>query len=310
MASTWKDAASVFYWLNAIGREYNVPFPRDEEKRSEMYKELYPEIIAQAVHSDFRKEMAEYLEFGGFGNIRFRFEDYYAFKKEAKSFFLEWTLMHHQLGTYPQKSYFIMQRTMNEITITEQYGKLVFTMKDNNDRYPVVVRLSKKQLFLLKPFLAHNNIDESILDQPYDKLAKKLEGSEYYVLKYINSYDSQREKIVYWTYSMISSNVQELVEAFNQSVQGNFLPSFHPDEIPSPQIEQQRSTQRHHKHEKMRTNGKGTLNIHTYKKNTVLELKGEMIGFVHGKEFEWMGMPKPDLIPFIEQAFTARKKAS
>ena len=85
MASTWKDAASVFYWLNAIGREYNFPFPKDEEKRKEMYKELYPEIIAQAVHSDFRKEMEDHLEFGAFGDIRFRFEDYYGFKKEAKS---------------------------------------------------------------------------------------------------------------------------------------------------------------------------------------------------------------------------------
>ena len=310
MASTWKDAASVFYWLNAIGREYNFPFPKDEEKRKEMYKELYPEIIAQAVHSDFRKEMEDHLEFGAFGDIRFRFEDYYGFKKEAKSFFLEWTLMHHKIGQYPQKSYFIMQRTMNEITITEQYGKLVLTMKDNNDRYPVVVRLSKKQLFLLKPFLEHNNIDTSILSLSYKEIAKALEGLEYYVLKYINSYDAQREKIVYWTYSMIASNANELIESFNKSVQGSFLPSFHPDEIPSPKIEQQRSSQRQHRQEQIRTNGKGALKIHTYKNNTVLEIKGEMIGFVHQKEFEWMGMPRPDLIPFIEQAFTSRKKAS
>lgn len=310
MGSTWKDSASVFYWLNAIGREYNFPFPKDEEKRMKMYKELYPEIIAQAVHSDFRKEMVEYLEFGGFGNIRFRFDDYYAFKKESKTFFLDWTLRNHQIGLYPQKSYFIMQRSMDEVSITEQYGKLVFTMKDNDDRYPVVVRFSKKQLFLLKPFLEHNEIDTSILERPYAELAQALKGLSYYVLKYINSYDTTREKIVYWTYSMISSGAKELEEAFVQSVQGNFLPSFHPDEIPSPKIEQQRSTQRLHRQEQMRTNGKGTLHIHTYRKNTILEIKGEMIGFVHQKEFEWMGIPRPDLIPFIEEAFTARKKAS
>ncbi|MAA80426.1 MAG: hypothetical protein CL916_14315 [Deltaproteobacteria bacterium] len=310
MASTWKDAASVFYWLNAIGREYNFPFPKDEEKRKEMSKELYPEIIAQAVHADFRKEMEEYLEFGAFGNIRFRFDEYYTFKKESKSFFLDWTLRNHALGQYPQQSYFIMHRTIDEINIKEQYGKLVFTMKDNNDRYPVVIRLSKKQLFLLKPFLEHNNIDTSILNRSYDDIAKELEGLDYYVLKYINSYDSEREKIVYWTYSTIAATAQSLVESFTQSVQGQFLPSFHPDEIPSPKIEQNRSAQRHHRQEQIRTNGKGILNIHTYKQNTVLEIKGEMIGFVHQKEFEWMGKPRPDLIPFIEQAFTSRKKAS
>ena len=309
MASTWKDAESVFYWLNAIGREYNFPFPKDEERRTEMYKQLYPEIIAQAVHSDFRKEMEEHLEFGAFGSIRFRFEDYYGFKKEAKELFLDWTLRNHQIGQYPQGSYFVMLRTMDEISITEQYGKLVFTMKDNDDRYPVVVRLSKKQLFLLKPFLEHNSIDESILDRSYEEIAKRLEGLEYYVLKYINSYDSEREKIVYWTYSMISTNAQALIASFNKSVQGNFLPSFHPDEIPYPKIERHRTSQQH-RQEQIRTNGKGILKIHTYKSNTVLELKGEMIGFVHKKEFEWMGKPKPDLIPFVEQAFAARKKAS
>ena len=58
------------------------------------------------------------------------------------------------------------------------------------------------------------------------------------------------------------------------------------------------------------TNGKGHLIVHTFQKNTVLVLKGEMIGFVQEKRFEWMGNPRPELIPFIEEAFSSRKKAS
>ena len=203
-----------------------------------------------------------------------------------------------------------MQRSMDEITITEQYGKLLFTMKDNDDRYPVTIRFSKKQLFVLKPFLEHNDIDTSILDHPYTEIAKALEGLPYYVLKYINSYDTTREKIVYWTYSMISSGAKELEDAFVQSVHGNFLPGFHPGELPSPKIERHRNAQSQRIQEQIRTNGKGNLIIHTYKSNTVLEIKGEMIGFVHQRKFEWMSKPRPDLIPFIEQAFTSRKKAS
>ena len=59
-----------------------------------MYKNLYPEIIAQAVHSDFRKEMEDHLEF--------RHSEIYDFDlkttmgSKSKSFFLEWTLMNRK----------------------------------------------------------------------------------------------------------------------------------------------------------------------------------------------------------------------
>lgn len=309
MAATWKDAESVFYWLNAIGREYNFPYPKNEEQKQNLYMDLYPEIIEQAVHSDFRAEMTNFLESGTFGNIRFRYEDYYGFKNEAKRFFLDWTLTHQSIGIHPQKSYFIMKRSIDSLTITEQYGKLVFTIKDDNDRYPVVIRLSKKQLFLLKPFLKHHDIDESLLNAPPSHIEKALTGLEYCVLKYMNSYDSVRERIVYWTYAMIGHTSQAIEQSFLQSVAGNYLPSFHPQELPSPKIEQRRTAKKQRKSQ-IRTNGKGHLIVHTFQKNTVLVLKGEMIGFVQEKKFEWMGNPRPDLIPFIEEAFSSRKKAS
>ena len=311
MASTWKDAESVFYWINAIGREFNFPFPKNLEEKQQLYKDLYPKMIADAVHSDFESEMENFLDHGAFGNIRFRFEDYYGFKTEVKNFFIQWLVQHHTLPQYPQRSYFIMARTMNSVTIREENGKIVFSLQDDQDKYPIVIRFSKKQIFLLKPFLEANELDPSLLNGPLDTLAENLCGYEYYVLKYMNSFDSHKLKPIYWTYSLFSHDPAHLEASFVQSVEGKFLPSFHPEELPMPNVPTSsvycsKSIQK----VQIRTNGMGHLIAHYQKGNIALSIKGELIGFIQNGHFDWLCSPRPELVPFIEQLWTQNKEAS
>jgi hypothetical protein len=311
MAATWKDAESVFYWINAIGRELNVPFPKNVEERKEMQRTLYPKIIAAAVHSDFESEMEDFLDHGAFGDIRFRFEDYYGFKKEVRRLFIHWMLQNHTLCMYPQKSYFIMSRSMDTVHITEQNGRIVFSMQDDNDKYPVVVRLSKKQLFLLKPFLEANEIDIALLGGPLHELEQALVGRSYFILKYMNSFDSTKNKITYWTYSMISDDPKNLKEYFFKSIKGNFLPSFHPDDLPVPNIPSRYGfSSLSIKKDHIRTNGMGHLITHSKKGNVAISIKGELVGFVQKGRFDWLCTPRPELIPFINSLFSNRKRAS
>ena len=311
MASTWKDAESVFYWINAIGKELNFPFPKNLEEKKQLYKDLYPKMIADAVHSDFECEMEKFLDHGAFGNIRFRFEDYYGFKTEVKNFFIQWAVLHHTLPQYPHRSYFIMTRSMDRVSICEENGKIVFSFQDNKDKYPVVIRISKKQIFLLRVFLEANGLDTNLLHGPLDTLAQKLEGCTYYVLKYINSFDNHKAKPIYWTYSLFSHDANLLEASFLQSIEGKFLPSFHPEEIPMPILPtSSKYNSKSIQKIQIRTNGMGNIVAQYQKRNIALSIKGELIGFIQKGRFDWLCSPKPELIPFIEQLFSENKEAS
>jgi|GEM_PF-5553663 len=307
MAATWKDAESVVYWINGIGRGMNFPFPRSQEERRNLQRELYPKMIAQGIHSDFRKEMEDYLLHGTFGNIRFRYSEFYEFKKTVRALFLEWLLKRYSLPKIPRQSYFIMHRTADKICIKKQGYKLVFSIQDNNDKYPIVVRMSEKQLFLLKGLFEHNNLDLGLLKGPLSTLQEALQGVQFCILKYIHRYDESREKPIFWTYSMLSHSAKDLEAIFYKSVEGNFVPNFHPEALPKPQIDEVHvshtakiTTSHLHIHKK------GRINIHKMNDKICISFKNELICILHKDRFSWLCTPRHELIPSLEQALNLR----
>ena len=167
MGATRKDIDKVYYWIKNIGRELRVPFPKTAEAREEMELELYPKMVGEGSHCDFEIEMREYLQGENpYGSIRFRFEEISDFQQSVRSHFIDWTILNHSIGTLPRMSYFIMRKNIDEIQITKENGKLCFNIKDNRDRYPTKVKLSQKQLFLLKPFLSAHSLSEDLIHGP------------------------------------------------------------------------------------------------------------------------------------------------
>ena len=305
MAATWKDAESVAYWINGIGRGMNFPFPQDPEQKKQLQRELYPKMIEQGVHSDFVKEMEDYLDFGTFGNIRFRFSDYYEFKKVVREIFRDWLLENYEHSVFPRQSYFIMHRNMDELSIKKQGYKIVFSIQDNNDKYPVVIRMSEKQLFLLKPLLEQNNLDPLLINRPLPDLEKALKGVSFCVLKYLHCYNEDKKRPVYWTYSMLSPSADALKASFVKSVEGNFVPNFHPDALPKPLLTNKNGNTSSLPSQ-LHIHKKGKLKIHRNKTRVFLSFKNELIGVVHKDRFQWLCSPRLALIPFVEQVLNLR----
>ena len=173
--------------------------------------------------------------------------------------FIHYLLRHPDLITYRPRSFFVMRRTITSVNIQEKYNKWVFNIEAEGEKYPIIIRLSPKQLFLLKPLLERNFVPIKALDSK-EALMKGLEGCSMTYLKYAHDFDAQKQRVIYWTLQYIGADVQQTLDYFQQSCEKGFLQSYHPEKIPTLQVPTLPNPE--HLQKKSKRSKNGTLHLY------------------------------------------------
>ena len=308
MASAWQTLSELKNMTHAIARQYNISISTTKEQERVFFSELFSEAFGEGffdmeddIEEDIEEDIQEAFECYLETPQRLHSEEYYIFRKLALERSIDHFLSHYEHQIYPKMSYYTKQIVISDIVIKESKTHVSFEIQNETSVYPTKIRMSKKQLFLLTPYLQNSNIHKKYLyDLP--KLAAQLKGKKIYILKYLHDYDHEKSRAIYWTYSMFSYDPSLLCQSFLKSVEGNYLPTFHPEVLPKPTfgtLKVDRSRKVYSSHIVM--SNRKHLKIYTKKGRRCIGLKDHMLAVVYKNQFAWLTFPMPEIIPEIER---------
>ena len=298
MASCTKNTEEVFRWITAIAREFQFPFPIPSEERHALMLRIYPELIRTCVNPIFSQSMADYIQHEKESAIRFRYDEYYAFKKNCKKHLAQLFLKAQSFPQYPPGSFLLMRRTIKDLKIEKQPDGIYLNISTDYDRYPISMRFYTKQLFLLEDFLKKNFLPSSILKHP-KRLAQSLNDTSFYYLKYAHNYDTERNRVLYWTLNYLATNPEDIWTHFQNNIQNGYLRSFKPNCIPSHTLP---PLEHHTEIQLMKKRGKtGTLYVYSYLGCGAVVFKDTLIAYITQQQLHWIGKPQPELLTSLHK---------
>ena len=306
MGAYTKTTYEVKNWFFAIGSEMGFPYVQYGDNSDDICTEILLQSMEAGIPEAFQDQLKDFLENYNIGIVRFRSDDTSDFKKAAIHGHLDWLLHNHSVSSVPKHSYFIMSRKLKDLVITEKGNRIFFEITTESDRFPIRMSFTKKQMFVLRDFLKDNNLDaQELLSGTLSDLQSTLKKANpsFYMLKYIKDYDQSRGRGVFWTYSMLSSDSEELMRAFRKSVAGGFVPAYQPDVLQKPSFNGLTKT----KSQQITvnctaTNQYGNLYFHRLSNKGCFVIKKQIVAFIENDKFEWFQHNmRTELIPFMEK---------
>ena len=237
MGAYKKTTYEVKNWFFAIGSEMGFPYMQYGDNSDDICTEILLQSMEAAIPEAFQDQLKDFLENYNMGIVRFRSDDTSDFKKAAIHGHLDWLLHNHSISSVPKHSYFIMNRKLKDLVITEKGNRIFFEITTERDRFPIRMSFTKRQMFVLRGFIEDHDLDANeLLSGSLSDLQSTLKKAspDFYILKYIKDYDQNKGRGVFWTYSMLASDSEELMRAFRESVAGGFVPAYQPDVLQKP----------------------------------------------------------------------------
>ena len=306
MGAYKKMTNEVKNWFFAIGSEMGFPYVQYGDRTDDICTEILLQSMSSCIPEAFQDQLREYLENHTAGFVRFRSDDTYDFKKAAVNGHLDWLLHNYSISSVPKHSYFIMNRELKDIVIAEKGNRIFFEITTDSDRFPIRMSFTKKQMFVLRDFLKDNNFDaQELLSGTLSDLQRELKKANpsFYMLKYIKDYDQNKGRGVFWTYSMLASESEELMRSFRKSVVGGFVPAYQPSVLQNPSFNGLTETNS----QKITvnctaTNQYGHLYLHRLSNKACFVIKKQIVAFIENDKFEWFQYNmRTELIPFMEK---------
>ncbi len=236
MTSSMFSAEEVFNRFYTILKDLKIHLSPDEQTRKEELRSLFPNLVSQLIHPDYAVVMDNYITTEANGEIPVRFGDYYTLNNEAEYLCAQWYSKRYAELQFQPDTYFVMYRTLKSLNVQIIDEKIALTIDTHEDRFPLRIRYSKAQLFLIERWFREMgsttkalSIDFSLRPQAVNSVV----GKSFYVLKYFHDLrqTTQGSRPSFWTFHSLSTDIANVLEEFHNCISGGFLPSYQPEKF-------------------------------------------------------------------------------
>ena len=236
MTSSMFSAEEIFNRFYTILKDLKIHLsPTDHIRRQEL-RSLFPSLVSQLVHSDYATLMDNYILDESNGDIPIRFGDYYALNNEAEYLCALWYIKRYAEHRFLPDTYFVMYRTLKSIHVEIIDEKIAFTIETHEDKYPLRIRYSKPQVFLIERWFREMGATTTALTADFSlhpQAVNSIVSKNFYVLKYFHKMrpTGQSSRPSFWTFHTLSTDVETVIKEFHDSVDGGFLHSYQPEKF-------------------------------------------------------------------------------
>ena len=236
MTSSSFSTKEVYNHFQSILTNLKIQLSPFDVVRKRELSDLFPTLCRQLINEDSAAAMEEYINEAQDKTIQMPFSTFHSLLNEAEYLCSLWYLKWYAEQEFPSDTYFVMKRTVKTISSRLLDDKIELQIETNEDKYPLRLRYTKPQEFLIERLFREWDGQTKALNPDYTLSQEALQlanGQPFYALKYFHDMRlyQEQERPSFWSFNTLSTNVSTVIGDFQNAVKGGYLRAYQPEKF-------------------------------------------------------------------------------